>query len=534
MAKKLYFGGPILTMDQNNARVQAVLTEDAVILAAGEKAALEAMAPDAEAVDLKGCTLMPAFVDGHSHMAGEGIFNLKCDLIGCTGFEDLKDRIRKYREKNNYTHGEVLSCRGYDLASMKEGAHPVAAVLDELGFDNPIVCVHQSGHMLTANTAAMKYCGVDDSVETPAGGYIGRDVNGHLTGYFEEKANGLINSHFNVATEEQVEAGLEAVQEEYFRNGITTIQDGSGNGLKRIETFARLAESGKLKADVVVYMGAKAGEEAWNEIAERFGKREYRNHLKVGGIKIVLDGSPQARTAWMKEPYEGETEYRAYPCYTDEFVQETVLKASENGYQVLAHCNGDAAADQFVTAVEKAAAAISETKLLRHEVIHTQTTADAELDRMTKLGMIASVFAGHCWFWGDTHLKNFGPVRGNRISPAKQCIERGIPYNFHQDSPVTKPNMLHTIWCAVNRITKNGVKIGPEFRISAEEALWGATQGGAYSYFEEDTKGILKAGAVADMIILDRDPLAVDPMEIRDIKILETIKDGRTVYTCRN
>lgn len=528
--KTLYFGGPVLTMDQSAPFAEALLCEDGKILAAGRLSDLENVAGGAKKRDLGGLTLMPAFVDGHSHMAGEGLYTLKCDLLGSGSFDEIRARILAYREKRNLTHGELILCRGYDLGELKEGRHPTREALDVLPIDNPVVCTHQSGHMLCANSAMLRYCGVDDAAETPAGGFIGRDAAGHLTGYFEEKAQALISGNIPANTDEEVENAIVSVQQEYFAGGITTIQDGSGNQKKRLDLYHRLGEAGKLKADVVVYMGAKAGPALWKETAEKYGNREYRGHVKIGGVKIVLDGSPQARTAWMKDPYEGEKDYRAYPCFPDGFVNETLLKASEMGIQVLAHCNGDAAAAQFVNAVELAAEKVPAARRLRHEMIHCQTAADAELDRMANLGMVASVFVGHCWFFGDTHLKNFGPVRGNRISPAKQCLDRGIPYNFHQDSPVTKPNMLHSVWCAVNRLTKGGVSIGPEYRLSAAQALWGATRGGAYAYFEEERKGILKPGAAEDLILLDKNPLAVDPMAIRDLKIRETIKDGETVF----
>lgn len=527
---KIYFGGTVITMDEAKPSAEAVFIKDGLIISVGTTSELEKNWPDAEKTDLAGHVIMPSFIDGHSHMANEGLFTMKCDLIGCRSFDEILERIITYRKNNNYTHGEILQCRGYDQTILKEKSHPTSLILDSLDIDNPVICVHQSGHMLTANTAMMKLCGVGDSVKTPDGGFIGRDENGHLSGYFEEKATSLIRSKIPEYTEKQVENAILSAQEEYFSYGITTIQDGSGIDANMLAIYRRLADEGRLKADVVAYIGAKDKEDFWRRVTREYGNRKYSNHFKVGGIKIVLDGSPQARTAWMKEPYEGESEYRGYPCFSDDFVNQTVLSATKCDLQVLAHCNGDAAAQQFVTAVETAALKNPKALGLRHEVIHTQTTDDKTLDRMAKLKMIASVFVGHCWFWGDTHLKNFGNIRGNRISPARQCITRKIPYNFHQDSPVTKPDMLHSIWCAVNRITKSGVQIGPEYKLTAMEALWGTTCGGAYSYFEENSKGKLKEGFVADMVILDRNPLTVDPLEIKDIKVLETIKDGKTVY----
>jgi len=236
------------------------------------------------------------------------------------------------------------------------------------------------------------------------------------------------------------------------------------------------------------------------------------------------------KTAWMLDPYEGETEYRGNRGKTDEELERRLAHAIKWNLQALAHCNGSAACEQYVTAWEKAVAKNKEAMKLRPVMIHAQTVTYDQLDRMAKIGMMPSFFVGHCFFWGDTHMKNLGE-RGMRISPAKQAQSRGIPFNFHQDSPVTPPNMLHSIWCAVNRITRNGVCVGEDNRIDCYDALIAATRGGAYSYFEEETKGILKAGALADFVILDQDPTAVDPMTIKDIKVLKTIKEDEVIYT---
>jgi len=534
--KSLYFGGPILTMDCAVPRVEALLVEDGLIIATGSLDDLKKLAEGACMEDLQGNTLMPAFVDGHSHMAGMGLFFLRCDLTGCTGFDDLLDRIRKFRQERDLTHGEVIRCRGYDPALMKENRHPNAALLDSLGFDNPIICVHQSGHMLACNTIAMQICGLNDDYKFPEGGYVERNAQGHLMGFFEETATRPIKEHFECFTDEQFEEAVLAAQEYYLSRGITTIQDGSGHGPGRFACYERLADAGRLKADIVVYISSEPEEAGfWTEALKKHGNREYRNHLKIGGIKLMLDGSPQARTAWMRQPYEGsEVGYCGYPILTDERVFEILCAAIDHDLQPIAHCNGDAAAEQFLSCWEKAVAKKGRGAELRPVMIHAQTVGYDQLERMVPVGMMPSFFVGHCFFWGDTHLKNFGQERGNRISPVKAAMDHGLPYNFHQDSPITRPEMLHTVWCAVNRITRNGICIGAENCVGVYDGLIGVTRGAAYSYFEETTKGVLCAGAVADLVVLDADPTAVSAMEIKDIRILRTIKDGEILFDFSN
>ena len=532
MEKTLYFGGPILTMDKATPRVEALLVGDGRIMGAGSLKELESHAEGAERVDLKGKTLMPAFVDGHGHMAQTGLFMRECDLIGCKSFQEILLRIRAFREKYDLTHGEIIRCVGYDPALLAEGRHPDGRLLDSLGFDNPIACLHQSKHTGAYNKAAMALCGVDESSQCPEGGLIGRDENGQLTGYFEGRAMEPFFRVLDKVTAEEFERAILEAQDYYLSYGITTIQDGSRCTAEDLARYEHLADSGQLKADVVVYLASDdSNGEFWKGTLQRRGNREYHGHLKIGGTKLVLDGSPQARTAWMREPYEGEEEYRGYPRHSDDEVRAELQHAVAVGLQPLAHCNGDAAAEQFLSSWEKVVSEAGHGAELRPVMIHAQTVGYDQLARMCPVGMMPSIFVGHCYFWGDTHLKNFGPVRGNCISPVKAAMDRGLPVNFHQDSPVTPPDMLHTVWCAVNRMTRGGVCIGSENRIDVYDALIAVTRGGAYSYFEEATKGVLWPGAVADLVLLDKDPTAVDPMEIRNIRVLRTIKDGCTVFS---
>ncbi len=531
MNKILYFNGTVLTMDRDRPRAEAVLTENGRILAVGSYDNLKDCggAP----FDLRGATLMPGFVDGHSHMMGLGMDMLrKCDLMGCESFDELLGRLRKFRDERGLTHGEPICGSGYDPAIMKEDRHPDAAVLDSLGFDNPIACIHQSGHIAVYNTVAMRRAGVlEESYEAPAGGVAGRDSDGRPNGYFEETARHAFNALFASPTPEQdMREGILLAQEEYLKKGFTTVQDGSGGNAAQLAAFGRLAEEGLLKVDTVVYLSAFLNQAGMRrEMLEKHG-RGYRDHLKLGGVKMFLDGSPQARTAWLSRPYEGESEYCGYPRLTDEQARDRMSLAMDEGWQVMAHCNGDAAAEQFLATFEKLRAEKGFVgKDLRPVMIHAQTVRYDQLDRMAEVGMMASFFVDHCFFWGDTHLKNLGD-RAQRISPTKRALTLGIPFSLHQDCPVTPPDMLRSVWSAVNRVTRSGVILGEENRLDAYEALIAATRGGAYTYFEENVKGILREGAVADFVILDRDPTAVDPSEIRDIGVLYTVKEDKILY----
>ncbi|MBR2615551.1 MAG: amidohydrolase [Clostridia bacterium] len=530
MKRTLYHGGPILTMDPLHPRAEALLTENGKICAVGAYTELEGV--EAERIDLKGKTLMPGFVDGHSHMVSLGLNLTKfCDLTGAACFEELLDRIRSFVKKQSIPAGAPITCKGYDLAIMREGVHPTAALLDSLGLDNPIACVHLSGHVAAYNTLAMEKAGVlTADYRCPAGGFAGRCEDGSLNGYFEETARGPFAAVFSTdITEKEIEKAVLAAQEVYLENGFTTVQDGSANPLSRLCVLQRLAKEGAFKVDVVAYAAARSSySEGWNELFDSLGKG-YQNRLKLGGMKLFLDGSPQVRTAWLRQPYENEAEYRGYPTLQDEEVKARLLSAVENGLQPIAHCNGDAASEQFLSLWERVTEETKKGRDLRPVMIHAQTVGYDQLERMARVGMLASFFVGHCFYWGDTHLKNLGE-RGMRISPVKGAMKKGVAFNFHQDSPVTMPRMLHSIGCAVNRVTRKGVVVGEENRIEPYEALMAATHGGAMAYFEEETKGILKPGALADLIVLDRDPTAVPKKEIESIRVLCTIKEDEVVY----
>ncbi len=234
----------------------------------------------------------------------------------------------------------------------------------------------------------------------------------------------------------------------------------------------------------------------------------------------------------MSAPYENSGDYCGYPWYTDDQLRATIRCALNDNQQFLTHCNGDAASEQFLNiyGAELNASTNPNKCNLRPVMIHCQTVRDDQLDRMQALNMIPSIFVAHTWYWGDVHLKNFGKERGSRVSPCKSAFDRDLIFNLHTDTPARLPKMLHSVWAAVNRRTQNGITIGPEQRIDVYSALKGITINAAYAYFEEDSKGSIKVGKRADLVILDRNPLKVDPMDIQDIQVLETIKDGTTIY----
>ncbi|MBM6837893.1 amidohydrolase family protein, partial [Clostridium saudiense] len=202
-----------------------------------------------------------------------------------------------------------------------------------------------------------------------------------------------------------------------------------------------------------------------------------------------------------------------------------------NNIQVNVHCNGDAASDQFIRCYKKALELSGNKNDLRPVMVHCQTVREDQLDEMKELGILPTFFLDHIWFWGDYHYESvLGPERANRISPAKSALDRGMNFTLHQDPPVKMPNQMLAIHNAVNRETQSGRVLGEDLRISVMDAIKAVTINGAYQYFEEDSKGSIEEGKIADFIIIDKNPLEINTSELKNIKILETIKEGKVIF----
>lgn len=530
--RKLFYGGDILTMKNEEEAPEAVLVTDGKIAYVGTRKEAEKLAgAEAERVDLQGKTLMPSFIDPHSHIAMYSQFSSFADLSECEDFEEIIAVLKKYMEEHPVGEDGAVMARGYDHNFLKEEAHPTAEVLDRISDKIPICLFHTSGHMAVVNTPLLAAAGITKETKEPKSGRIGRYEDGTPNGYLEELEvmTPVLMNVFSRMKMNPVKQMAE-VQNIYLKYGITTAQDG-GATRESVEGFLQMAANGIFKIDVIAYVisDEKGIEGLLREHPEATGR--YTNRFQIGGGKIILDGSPQGKTAWLTSPYEGEETYCGYPTHSDEAVEGAVKAAITGNYQLLAHCNGDAAADQYLRCYKKALGETGNPKEdLRPVMIHCQTVRDDQLDEMKEIGMIPSIFVAHTYYWGDVHLKNLGERRGSRISPVRSALERGLPYNFHQDCPVLKPDMMQTVWCAVNRQTKKGVKIGEEQCVSVFDALKGITVNAAFAYHEEERKGTIEAGKLADLVILEKNPLKVDKMAIKDIAVAETMKEGVTLY----
>lgn len=526
MMKTLYYGGTILTLAQP-LYAEALLVEDGRIKAVGSQDDVAAWQDnDTQLVDLAGRCLMPGFIDAHSHICSFASTLETVPLGDAHSFAEIAAKLRAFIRDNNLTHGEMVTGFGYDHNFLAEKTHPDKSLLDDISRTNPILITHQSGHLAVANSLFLAQSGLTAQTPDPEGGRLGRlNDSKELSGLLEETA------FFNAAgrwgagsTEDQIRR-INKVQDIYLRYGITTAQEGKLYA-PNDELLQKMADDHQLKLDIVGYADLQ---DAHNLLQGNLRRKQYHNHYRLGGYKIILDGSPQGRTAWLSQPYEGTNDC-AYGAYSDEDVYRFLRTAALEGEQVLAHCNGDAAAEQLLSQYERLAQDEPNALIYRPVMIHAQTVRLDQLPRMHRLGMIASFFVEHVYQWGDIHRQNLGQARATNISPAQSAWDEGIVVTFHQDSPVLPPDMLHTVWSAVNRQTQTGYLLGADQRLTPLQALQAVTINAAYQYSEENDKGTLEAGKLADMVILSHDPLTHDKQSLKDITVCATIKEGITVY----
>ena len=573
-ADTIYHGGPILTMTADGDRAEALAVKDGRILAVGTLAELaNRKGPGTHMVNLQGKCLMPGFFDPHSHIVMQSVkfstVNLDPKPIGEAGsIADIQRILREWIARKKITPGKWVIGWGYDDTGIEEQRHPNRDDLDAVSTEHPILLMHISSHLMTGNSKMLEEIGITARSPDPEGGKIQRKSgSSEPNGVLEELAMVLVLKKLPMPTPERAMEMLEEGMRFYARAGITTAQDcASGKGtLKLLEA---MAEQGKLPIDIIawpLYKGVDDG-----EFAAIVADREKRGRLRRGGLKMTADGSIQGYTAFLSQPYHvqpGETHPTADKCVTDtaehifvstdtpsgggdhpgqpgelhrgyanmsqEEINKWLRRCDDAHVHTQVHTNGDAATDMLIEAVKKVRGDNPRPDL-RTTIIHAQTMREDQLEFAAKHGLTPSFFPIHVYFWGDRHRELFlGPERAARISPSRTALDRGLKVTLHHDAPIAGIEMLTVAWSAINRVTTDGEELGPEHRITPFEALRAITADAAWQNFEEDRKGTLEAGKLADMVVLSDDPLAVEPMKIKDIQVLKTIKEGENIYTAK-
>ncbi|WP_304353603.1 amidohydrolase [Brachyspira innocens] len=532
---KVYHNGNILTMKGDEASyAKAIEVRDNTIMKVAyteeDKKSLVNNVY-AEIVDLKGKTLMPSFIDAHSHMVRFAQSLTTVDLTGSTNMLDIAQKITNYIEVNKLKPDAWVVGFGYDNNLLPDKKNPDRDDLDKISTTHPIFITHASGHVGAMNSKALEEFGVNENTPDIAGGVIERYPNSRKpTGYMEEAAFMHYAQSIKFSfTDEDLMNFINQAEDVYLGYGITTAQDALISTAE-FPLINNMITNNRFRIDVIGFIDLKNSYSLAKTNINMIGN--YNNRFKIGGYKIFLDGSPQAKTAWLEQPYvSGPARYRGYGIYSNSDVEKFVETALDDKMQLQAHCNGDAAADQYINAFSNVMIKRNTTNNYRAVLVHSQIIREEQYTSMSNLNIIPSIFVAHVYYWGDVHLANLGMERASQISASKTALNNNLGFTYHQDTPVIKPNMLETIWCAVNRITRDGVLLGENQKVNPYEALKAITINAAYQNKEEDIKGTIEEGKLADLVILSDNPITCDPMKIKDIEVLETIKEGKTLYT---
>ncbi|MEM9800472.1 MAG: amidohydrolase [Planctomycetota bacterium] len=535
-ADLVLFGGPVLTIVDDAPTAEAVAVKDGRIVAVGsESDVFGAVGDDVRRVDLKGRTLLPGFVDSHGHAQMIGFQASTANLLpppDGTGASvaALQSLLNDWADSHAGAverFGWIVGF-GYDDSQLEEGRHPTRDELDVVSSDLPVLIIHQSGHLGVANSKALEIAGVTAATPDPKGGVFRRregsnEPNGVLEEYAMFAVLTLLIERFDAPIAESLVIEGTRLLASY---GYTTAQDGRSIG-PGVDAMRSVAARGELDIDLVAYPDILETEDVQPS-------RDYRGGFRVGGVKLTIDGSPQGKTAWLSEPYyvapEGQPEdYRGYAAIDETTTFDAVARALGNDWQILCHANGDAAIDRFIDAVR--AASTDRTPALRPVLIHGQTLREDQVVALQELGIFPSLFPMHTFYWGDWHRDSvLGPERAENISPTGWLTERGMIFGSHHDAPVALPDSMRVLSATVTRKTRSGQVLGPEHCVSVMDALKSLTIWPAWQHFEEDAKGTIEVGKLADFVVLSDNPMTIDPDLLDDLVVVETFKEGESIY----
>ena len=538
-ADRIIRGGSIVTVNPAQPTAEAVAIANGRITAVGTEAEVMKLAGSSTALtDLGGKTLVPGFIDGHSHFMS--VIDVQLQALcasppagGCRSVADVIERLKDLRDRRKLGPGAFVNGYGCDPTLLEEKRWPTKRELDAAFPDNPVILVHVSGHGAMLNSKALAIYDVTAATPTPPGGVIGREKDSlEPDGLLFETAFLPIFGKTPGPTADEKLALLARGQELYLRAGITTAQEGAT--LKEQLDLLRLAaDRGLLKLDVVSLPFI-------TDLDAIFGKQpprnepEYRNRLRIGGVKIVADGSPQGRTAFFTTPYRdggpaGQKDWRGEPTFPQPTLNDMVKRVYDGGATLFVHCNGDAAIDALLEA-HRFASGDDPAKPRGTVAVHAQFVRPDQLVKFQAWGITPSFFTLHCFYFGDTHVANRGQDQADFISPMKSARRLGLRPSNHTDFNVSPLDQLFTIHTAVNRLTRSERTLGAAERVTPLEALEAITIDGARQYGEQDRKGSIEVGKVADFAVLTGNPLTAAPERIEAIGVAETIKDGVTVW----
>lgn len=515
----------IITMDQGRPRAQAVAIGHGRFLAVGENNDVAGLiGPDTKVIDLGHSTVLPGFIDAHIHVLNSGIRHVTeaaCDLPTVASVQNA------LRERADATPaGEWVRGFLYDDTKTTERRFLNRHDLDAVSTRHPIFVAHRAGHVFGVNTKAFEMAGITNDTPDPPGGRYGRDpATGELDGVvFERAGDAIRHGLLPEAAPADRRQGLTRICDMLTREGLTSVHDARVTAEELI-TYQEGRDAGDLSLRVYMLMfhpyfpalrdaGLKTG----------FGD----DMLRLGGIKMVADGAIATRTAYMSEPYEGSEDDCGILAMDVDEIEPLVMDIHKAGFQVAVHANGDTAIEMVLTAYAKAQAAFPRNDP-RHRIEHCTLVNPGILRQMKELGTVATPFCTYVYYHGEK-MQFYGERRLQWMFAQRSFLDYGITATGATDYPPGPYEPLMGIQSCVTRTDSSGKLWGPDQIISVEEALRIYTMHGAYASFEENLKGSIEVGKLADLVVLESDPVTIDPFAIKDIKVERTVVGGKTVY----
>lgn len=532
--------GKIVTVEDGQAEAQAIAVRAGRIHALGSSADMKRhVGPKTEVVDLQGQLVIPGFIEGHGHFSGVGEAELQLKLMKTTSWQEIVAMVgeaAKTAKPGQWIYGRGWHQEKWTAAPTPnvEG-FPTHASLDAVSPDNPVLLTHASGHATFVNGKALQLSGITRDTVNPEGGEVLKDAAGNPTGLLRETASRLVRRRAGepamTAAEGQARSrkALELAAREVLAKGVTSFQD-AGSGFAEIDLMKQMVDEGKL--GVRLWVMIRAGNDALARNLAKYRMVDYANgQLTVRGIKHSIDGALGPRGAWLLEPYSDKADSTGLNTTPVPTIAETAKLALQHDYQLCVHAIGDRANRETLDIFEKAFASAPARKGLRWRVEHAQHLSLADIPRFSKLGVIASMQGVHC-----TSDAPYVPARlGDRRAEEgayvwQKLMKSGAVVSNGTDAPVEDVDPIASYYSTVSRKLSDGKVFYPDQRMSRMEALKSYTINAAYAAFEEGSKGTLKPGKYADMVVLSKDIMTIPEDEIRTAEIRYTIVGGKILY----
>ena len=529
-------GGKIVTLDEGHPQVAALAARGGEIVALGSDAEMEPMiGKTTRVVELEGALAIPGWIEGHGHFLGIGLARMQLNLMHTTSWEEIVSKVEEAVGKAE--PGTWIEGRGWHQEKWTSPPQPnldglpIHGSLSAISPDNPVILRHASGHALFANARAMELAGIGPTTQPPEGGEIVRDSHGEAIGYFRETAMDLVTRQ-KEPSEAELRRRVELAGEECLSKGITSFQD-AGSSIETIHLLQRMAEEGELPLRLwVMILDSNSNIAAALPAIKVTGAGGER--LSVGGIKHWIDGALGAHGAWLLEPYSDLPTSTGLNTTPIETIEESARLALEHGLQLCVHAIGDRANRETLDLFERSWAGQPNPTALRWRIEHAQHLNPSDLPRFAKLGVIASMQAVHCTSDGPWVPERLGTERSAEGAYLwRALIDSGAVVTNGTDAPVEDVDPIPNFYAAVTRRMHNGKLFYPEQRMTRQEALRAYTANNAYAAFEEDRKGTLSLGKLADVTVLSRDILTIPEEEILETTVLYTIVGGEVVYAAR-